>query len=97
MERVTHRPWYWLYLKAFVVCYVTFAGLFVVVDAFSCLDEFAKQADGVVEMARVMGRYYVLQQLVYLKSVGPVIAIMAAFFALAEAKRQRVGIKRARP
>ena len=38
-----------------MICYVSLVGLFIVIDAFSNLDEFAKRADGIVEMAQVMG------------------------------------------
>ena len=61
------RQRYWSFFKAYVICYVSLVGLFIVIDAFSNLDEFAKRADGVVEMSQVMGRYYLIHQSLVLR------------------------------
>ncbi len=55
--RILDNQRYWSFFKAYVICYVSLVGLFIVIDAFSNLDEFTKRADGVVELAQVMGRY----------------------------------------
>ena len=47
--RILDRQRYWAFLKAYVICYVSLVGLYIVIDAFSNLDEFAKRAEGVVE------------------------------------------------
>ena len=48
--RILDNQRYWSFFKAYVICYISLVGLFVVIDAFSNMDEFTKRADGVVEM-----------------------------------------------
>ena len=60
--RILDHQRYWSFFKAYVICYVSLVGLFIVIDAFSNLDEFTKRADGVVEMSQVMGRFYLIHQ-----------------------------------
>lgn len=83
-----HRRWYLLFLKCFVASYVSLVGLFVLVDAFSNLDEFAKRADSTPEMAVVMGRYYLAQQATYIKYLGGIVVVLAVFYTLVETQRQ---------
>ena len=52
--RILDRQRYWSFFKAYVTCYVSLVGLFIVIDAFSNMDEFTKRADGVVETLQVM-------------------------------------------
>ena len=40
--RILDRQRYWAYLKAYVICFVALVGLYIVVDAFTNLDEFLK-------------------------------------------------------
>ena len=44
--RILDRERYWAFFKAYVICFVALVGLYVVIDAFSNFDEFAKRADG---------------------------------------------------
>ena len=44
--RILDRQRYWAFFKAYVICYVSLVGLYIVIDAFSNLDEFTKRADG---------------------------------------------------
>ena len=55
--RILDRQRYWAYAKAYFTCYLSFIGLFIVIDAFSNLDEFMKRAEG-LDLIKVMGRYY---------------------------------------
>ena len=50
--RILDRQRYWSFLKAYVICYVSLVGLFIVIDAFSNLDEFAKRAEGLSRCSR---------------------------------------------
>ncbi len=52
------------------------------IDAFSNLDEFMKRAEGLVELMKVMGRYYLLHQALYFDQLGGVIGMMAAIFTV---------------
>jgi len=42
--RILDQQRYWAFFKAYVICFVALVGLYVVIDAFSNLDEFAKRA-----------------------------------------------------
>ncbi len=50
--RILDRQRYWSFIKAYVICYFSLVGLYIVIDAFSNLDEFTKRADGMVEITR---------------------------------------------
>ena len=46
--RILDRQRYWSFVKAYVICYVALVGLYIVIDAFSNLDEFTKRADQIL-------------------------------------------------
>ncbi len=80
--RILDRQRYWSFIKAYFTCYVSLVGLYIVIDAFSNLDEFMKRAEGFSELVKVMGRYYLVHQALYLDQLGSVIAMMAAIFTV---------------
>ena len=79
--RILDRQRYWAFAKAYFTCYLSLIGLFIVIDAFSNLDEFMKRADG-MELIRVMARYYLVHQASYFDLLGSVISMMAAIFTV---------------
>ncbi len=80
--RILDRQRYWAFIKAYVICYVSLVGLYVIIDAFSNLDEFAKRADTSVELFRIMGRYYLVHQSEIFDRLCGVIGMMAAIFTV---------------
>ncbi len=80
--RILDRQRYWSFIKAYVICYVSLVGLYIVIDAFSNLDEFTKRADGIVELSQVMGRYYLVHQSLFFDQLCGVIGMMAAIFTV---------------
>ena len=80
--RILDSQRYWSFFKAYVICYVSLVGLFIVIDAFSNLDEFAKRADGIVEISQIMGRYYLIHQSLFFDYLCGVIGMMAAIFTV---------------
>jgi lipopolysaccharide export system permease protein len=80
--RILDRQRYWSFLKAYVTCYVSLVGLYLVIDAFSNIDEFMKRADGFSELMKAMGRYYLIHQAAYFDLLGGVISMMAAIFTV---------------
>jgi len=80
--RILDRQRYWSFLKAYVICYVSLVGLYIVIDAFSNLDEFSKRAEGIVELAVVMSRYYLIHQSLFFDQLCGVIGMMAAVFTV---------------
>ena len=79
--RILDRQRYWAFGKAYVTCYVSFVGLWIVLDAFSNVDEFTKRASG-LELFAAMGRYYLVRQAEYFDRLGGVISMMAAIFTV---------------
>jgi lipopolysaccharide export system permease protein len=80
--RILDRQRYWSFLKANVICYASLVGLYIVIDAFSNLDEFSKRAEGLVETFQVMGRFYLIRQSLMFDQLSGVIGMMAAIFTV---------------
>ncbi len=80
--RILDRQRLWAFFKAYFTCYVSLVGLYIVIDAFSNLDEFMKRAEGFFELIKVMGRYYLVHQSLYFDQLGSVIGMMAAIFTV---------------
>src|SRR5262245_19271038 len=79
---ILDRQRYWAFFKAYVICFVALVGLYVVIDAFSNLDEFAKRADGALELFQVMGRFYLVHMTEFYDRLCGVIGMMAAIFTV---------------
>jgi len=80
--RILDRERYWAFLKAYVTCYISLVGLYIVIDAFSNVDEFMKRAEGVGPLFQAMARYYLIHQLAMFDMLASVITMMAAIFAV---------------
>ena len=80
--RILDRQRYWAYFKAYVVCFTSLVGLYIVIDTFSNLDEFAKRADGIGELFPIMGRYYLVHMSEIFDRLCGVIGMMAAIFTV---------------
>jgi lipopolysaccharide export system permease protein len=82
MLGILDRQRYWAFLKAYVICYVSLVGLYIVIDAFSNLDEFTKRADGAAETFQIMSRFYLIHQSEFFDRLCGVIGMMAAIFTV---------------
>ena len=82
MLGILDRQRYWSFFKAYVICYVSLVGLYIVIDAFSNLDEFTKRADTSVELFQIMSRYYLVHQSEFFDRLCGVIGMMAAIFTV---------------
>lgn len=80
--RILDRQRYWAFLKAYVICFTSLVGLYIVIDAFSNFDEFTNRATGVRELSRVMGRYYMVHMTEMYDRLCGVIGMMAAIFTV---------------
>ncbi len=80
--RILDRERYWAFIKAYIICFVALVGLYVVIDAFSNLDEFGKRADGPVQLFQVMGWYYLIHMSQFYDRLCGVIGMMAAIFTV---------------
>jgi lipopolysaccharide export system permease protein len=79
---ILDRQRYWAFFKAYVICYVSLVGLYIVIDAFSNLDEFSKRADTAPEIFQIMSRYYLIHQSQMFDQLCGVIGMMAAIFTV---------------
>jgi lipopolysaccharide export system permease protein len=82
MLGILDRQRYWAFFKAYVICYVSLVGLYIVIDAFSNLDEFTKRADNTTELFQIMSRFYLVHQSEFFDRLCGVIGMMAAIFTV---------------
>jgi lipopolysaccharide export system permease protein len=80
--RILDRERYWAFLKAYVICFIALVGLYVVIDAFSNLDEFEEVAESTTDLLRIMGRYYLIKMSLIYDQISGVITMMAAIFTV---------------
>jgi lipopolysaccharide export system permease protein len=80
--RILDRERYWAFLKAYVICFVSLVGLYVVIDAFTNFDEFMEVSDGTLDMFRRMGWYYLIRLSPFYDRLCGVLTMMAAIFTI---------------
>ena len=80
--RILDRQRYWAFLKAYAVSFASLVGLYVVIDAFSNLDEFLKVTTGTGELFRRMGYYYLIRLSFFYDRLCGVITMLAAIFTV---------------
>jgi lipopolysaccharide export system permease protein len=81
--RILDRERYWSFAKAYFICFTALVGLYVVIDAFSNLDEFAEVADGsTILLFRTMGKYYLIKMSLIYDQICGIITMMAAIFTV---------------
>jgi lipopolysaccharide export system permease protein len=80
--RILDRERYWAFLKAYVICFTSLVGLYIVIDAFANIDEFTKRATAPVEIFMIMGRYYLVHMTEFYDRLCGVIGMMAAIFTV---------------
>lgn len=76
------------YLKTFFICWVSFTGLYVVVDAFSNLDEFMAYAEVAdKKLLEVLGTFYLYRSASFFDRFSAVLAMIAAMFTMTAVQR----------
>ena len=70
------------FVQVFIICFLSFVGLFVVIDAFQHLDRFIDFADTHGSLLGVMGEYYAYRALDIFDRMSGVLALIAAMFAI---------------
>jgi lipopolysaccharide export LptBFGC system permease protein LptF len=76
-------------LHAFVVVFVSLAGLYFVFDAFTNMEEFLSHAAETGSLAKVLASYYGCRLIWFFDATSPVISLASAMFALTWLERQR--------
>src|SRR4051794_33810050 len=82
MLRILDRQRYWAFLKAYFISFVSLVGHYIVIDAFTNLDEFLKITSGTAELFRHMGYYYLVRVSFFYDRLCGVITMMAAIFTV---------------
>ncbi|CAE7354013.1 unnamed protein product, partial [Symbiodinium sp. CCMP2456] len=66
----------------FVICFVSLAGLYTVIDAFGRLDDFSQGGASLGDAALAAGRYYALQSLGFFNKTSGILTLIAAMFTV---------------
>jgi lipopolysaccharide export system permease protein len=74
-------------LHAFVVVFVSLAGLYFVFDAFTNMEEFLSHAAETSGLAKVLASYYGCRLIWFFDATSPVISLASAMFALSWLER----------
>jgi lipopolysaccharide export system permease protein len=74
-------------LHAFVIVFVSLAGLYFVFDAFTNMEEFITHAAETGSMAKILGAYYGGRIVWFFDATSPVITLASAMFALSWLER----------
>lgn len=75
------------YIKSYLICFVCLLGLYVVVDLFNNLDEFARVKDGLEAALLHIGMYYGTQLVIIFDRLSEAIVLLAAMFTIAWMQR----------
>lgn len=70
------------FVQVFVICFVSLAGLYTVIDAFGRLDDFSRDGGSFGDAALAAGRYYALQSLAFFNKTSGVLTLIAAMFTV---------------
>jgi lipopolysaccharide export system permease protein len=80
--RILDRERFWAFTKAYCICFIALVGLYVVIDAFTNIDEFSEVSESTVELFRNMGWYYLIKMSMFYDRLCGVITMMAAIFTV---------------
>jgi lipopolysaccharide export system permease protein len=80
--RILDRERYWSFTKAYFICFVALVGLYVVIDSFSNIDEFAEWSTSSLDLCKNMGRYYLIKMSLFYDQISGIITMMAAIFTV---------------
>jgi lipopolysaccharide export system permease protein len=75
------------YLKAYLVCLVSLLSLYVVVDLFMNLDDFAEHHEGLASILMHIASYYGYRLMQYFDRMSEAIVLLAAMFTVAWMQR----------
>ncbi|QDV72679.1 LptF/LptG family permease [Botrimarina mediterranea] len=70
------------FVQVFVICFVSLAGLYTVIDAFGRLDDFSQGGASLGDAALAAGRYYALQSLGFFNKTSGILTLIAAMFTV---------------
>lgn len=80
--RILDQQRYWAFAKAYVICFTSFIGLYVVIDAFTNFDEFLNITRDTSRLFGLIGRFYAIRSTAIYDRLCGVISLMAAVFTV---------------
>jgi lipopolysaccharide export system permease protein len=75
------------YVKSYVICLISILGLYIVVDLFMNVNDFAHVNDGLIPFLKHIGIYYGAQSTIIFNRLAEMIALSAAMFTIAWVQR----------
>jgi lipopolysaccharide export system permease protein len=85
--RIFDRYLIQIFGRAFLICFASLVGLYIVIDAFSNLDEFSERSQGLLSLLATMGEYYTFKISFYFDRLAGVITMMSAMFTFSWIQR----------
>jgi lipopolysaccharide export system permease protein len=70
------------FLKAFLICFVSLTGLYMVFDAFTNLESFIRSADKLGGLGRVLVQYYSCRAVLFFDRTNFLLVLVAAMFTV---------------
>lgn len=80
--RVIDRYLLWQFTQVFLICFISLAGLYTVIDAFGRLDDFGGEGKSLGESVVAAGKYYGLQSINFFNQTSGILAMIAAMFTV---------------
>lgn len=71
-----------LYLKVFLVCFVSLTGLYVIIETFNNLEEFMELGKQQGSLFKVLGDYFIARAFSFFDRCSHLLALMAAIFTI---------------
>ncbi len=87
MTKLLDRLLVFNYVKAYLICLVSLLGLYIVVDLFTNMDDFAQQHSNLGGILGHIAKYYGVQVTVIFDRLCEVIVLLAAMFTVAWVQR----------
>jgi lipopolysaccharide export system permease protein len=70
------------FLQVLMICFMSLAGLYIVIDGFGHLDHFVDYADKHGNLLATMGQYYAYRSLAFFDWMSGILALVAAMFTV---------------
>ena len=87
MTRIFDRYLIDIFVRAFLICFSSLVGLYIVIDAFANLDEFSERSPGLFSLLATMGEYYLYRVSLFFDRLAGVITTIAAMFTFSWIQR----------
>src|SRR4051794_8539366 len=85
--RILDRLLLWSFFKAYLICLVSLLSLYIVIDLFTNLEDFAQHSRGLVSVLNNIGKYYGYKVVQIFDRLCEAIVLLAAAFTVAWVQR----------